>query len=158
VYGLVFIEILARRSLATLQRVAPILAFHIRLHDQETRVHLRETFDKAGPDPEKREMADKLAVSPNQLENKCKRAEQMRRVRKAYEHSYNIVVAEVEAVNKLVGAEYCRRGDEVLKVWGRLGRLGRRLRSPQGPCRIDCRDSDDSSEWSLEEWDEKGKS
>ncbi|KAK0743263.1 hypothetical protein B0T18DRAFT_448022 [Schizothecium vesticola] len=128
----------ARRSLATLQRVVPVLAFHIRLHDQETRVHLREAYDKAGPGPEKREMTDKLAVSPKQLENKRKRAEQMRRVRKAYEHSYNGVVAEVEAVNKLVGAEYCRRGEEVLKVWGR--------------------ESDDSSEWSLEEWDEKGKS
>jgi hypothetical protein len=103
-------------------------------------------------------MADKLAVSPHQLENKRKRAEQMRHVREAYEDGYNSVVVEVEAVNKLIGAEYCRRGEEVLKVRGRLGRLGRSVRNPQRPCRIDCRESDDSSEWSLEEWDEKGKS
>ncbi|KAK1832427.1 hypothetical protein QBC39DRAFT_348685 [Podospora conica] len=146
----------ARRSLATLQRIAPILALHIRLYDKQTRTQLREAYDKAGPDPEKREMSGKLAISPTQLESNRNRAAHMKRVREAYEQSYNNVVAEVEAVNKLVGAEYCRRGEEVLKVRGKLGRLGRCVRNPQRPCQIDARESDDSSDWSFE-WEEKGK-
>lgn len=151
--GLVLMQPLALRLLYKLQRQAPALTFHVRLHEPEARANLRNVYDKASPEAEKREMVWQLTTSPLQLENKHKRAEEMGWRRTAFDNGYNSLVAEVEAVNKLVGVEYCRRGEEVLRV---RGLLGIRVKNPQRPCKIDGGKSDDSSEWSLD-WDEKGK-
>lgn len=151
--GLVLMQPLALRLLYKLQRQTPALTFHVRLHEPEARANLRNVYDKASPEAEKREMVWQLTTSPLKLENKHKRAEEMGWRRTAFDNGYNSLVAEVEAVNKLVGVEYCRRGEEVLKV---RGLLGIRVKNPQRPCKIDGGKSDDSSEWSLD-WDEMGK-
>lgn len=144
---------LALRLLSLLQRKAPGLTFHVRLHEPGARAHLRKVYEEASPEAEKRQMAWQFTTSPLELENKHKRAEAMAWRRTSFDNGYNSLVAEVEAINKLIGAEYCRRGQEVLKV---RGLLGRRVKNPARPCKIDGGKSDDSSEWSLD-WDEKGK-
>ncbi|KAK5653354.1 hypothetical protein OQA88_9046 [Cercophora sp. LCS_1] len=116
----------ARTELQTFQRISPILAAHIRLRDSSRRAELQRVCDAARNGPEKTEMPEKLALSPACLRDRDTAIAQLKRVRKHYEDTHAKVVAEVEALNKLVGAELAKKGKEVWNIRGKLGRFGRR--------------------------------
>ena len=146
-------KVAARRALGTLYRTVPVLAIPVRLHDPDVRAELKQACENAGSGFEKREMPNKLAILPSQLENSRKRAEQMKRVRQAYENCHQTIVDEVELVLKRIGQQ-----NMSLKAGRRFGGLGRSFRVPPKPCRmvIEAEDLDGSeSPDEFEEWDEK---
>lgn len=73
--------------------------------------------------PEKTEMPEKLSLTPASLRDPAIAIAQLKRVRKHYEDTHAKVVAEVEALNKLVGAEVVKKGKSVWNIRGKLGRF-----------------------------------
>ncbi|KAK3350059.1 hypothetical protein B0T25DRAFT_257979 [Lasiosphaeria hispida] len=138
----------ARRELASLQRIAPILAAHIRLRDPSAVAELKRACDAAAEGPEKREMPEKLALAPAKIGNAAAHAAAFQKVRRCFDEAHARVLAELEVLNKVVGREYARRGDALFRRGrkaAKMGGGGSRWRRgggpgpspPSGVCRVE---------------------
>jgi hypothetical protein len=135
----------ARNELSSLQRTSPILAAHIRLRDNNSKDELQRVCNAAAKGPEQTEMAFKLAIAPGNLYNLQSQAAHLKRVRAAYDETYNKLIAEVEALNKVVGSEYAKKGDKLFNIRGKLGRFGRKKKNPKSRCSFEARESDEKT-------------
>ncbi|KAK0708282.1 hypothetical protein B0H67DRAFT_335751 [Lasiosphaeris hirsuta] len=130
----------ARRELGSLQRIAPILAAHIRLREPSAVAELKRVCDAAPEGPEKREMPEKLALTPTKIGHPTTHADALKKVLRHFNDAHTRLLAEVEALNKIVGREYTLRGNALFRKatgdWG-LGtpfrRLRRHVRGRNGP-------------------------
>ena len=157
----------ARNELSSLQRTSPILAAHIRLRDSSNKDELQRVCNSAETGPGRSEMTMKLAIVPGNLYNPERQVSNFKRVRGRYDEAYDKVIANVEALNKAVGGEYAKKGDELFNVRGKLGRFGRRKKHYKRGCGLEeeataewngdekahAKDLDDSSD--CESWYEK---
>ncbi|KAK3333746.1 hypothetical protein B0T19DRAFT_135522 [Cercophora scortea] len=105
----------ARRELEGLQRIAPLVAAHLRLASPATWKQLKRACDAATEGPERREMPEKMGLAPATLGNPAAHAAALKRVEGIYEESYNKVIAQVEALNKILGSEYVKRGEKLFR-------------------------------------------
>ncbi len=96
-------------DLATLQRMAPLMTAHVRMRSSVHWRKLKEVFDQTEEGPEKREMPDKMAIEPQNLEQASTRVKNLARVRGTYEKDYAAVLAKIEAVSKAAGTAYLRQ-------------------------------------------------
>jgi len=80
-------------------------------------------------------MPGKLAIVPANLYNLPNQAAQLKRVRGHYEDTYCKLLSEVEALNKVVGGEYARRGDKLFNIRGKWGRFGRKKKCQMEGCK-----------------------
>jgi hypothetical protein len=71
--------------------------------------------DTAADGPEKREMPEKMAISPSLIGDDAAQAAALKRVRRYYDESYTKVIGEIEALNKVLGAEYVRQGPRLFR-------------------------------------------
>jgi len=123
-------------ELGTLRCTTPILAAHVRLRDGDRRDELQRVCNEAATGPEKTGMTWNLNIMPGNLYDARGQATDMARIRQRYVETYNRVLAEVEAVNKVVGGEYARKGDKLFNIRGRLGRFGKK-KLPRERCHVE---------------------
>jgi hypothetical protein len=90
-------------------------------------------------------MAFKLAIVPGNLYNAQSQAAHLKRVRAHYDETYNKLIAEVEALNKVVGGEYAKKGDKLFNIRGKLGRFGRKKQSAKSRCSVEARELDEKT-------------
>ncbi|KAK3381493.1 hypothetical protein B0H63DRAFT_450823 [Podospora didyma] len=104
-----------RRELNLFQCISPVMAAHIRLCHASNWYFLPPPFfseqlkrvcDSASEGPEKREMTEKMAISPTSIGSDAA----FDKVRTHYDEAYNKLLAEIEALNKALGVEYVRQG------------------------------------------------
>ncbi|KAK3692315.1 hypothetical protein B0T22DRAFT_10230 [Podospora appendiculata] len=154
----------ARRELEGLQRIAPLVAAHLRLSAPASWKPLKRVCDAAADGPERREMPEKMGLAPSALGNPAAQATALARVRGIYDEGYANVLARVEALNKVLGSEYVRRGAKLFKEpppaagKGKRGlreRLGIKKSAPPKPVREGCLVEDKGRGWKCDEFDEK---
>ncbi|KAM7198868.1 hypothetical protein V8F20_005935 [Naviculisporaceae sp. PSN 640] len=105
----------ARRELKGLQRVAPIIAAHARLHDLYTANALKKLCDEAKAGPERCELPSKIAIQPANLLNKQAQARCLAMVLAYYQSSHEKVIEQVEALDKFVGKKFAEEGPRIFR-------------------------------------------
>ncbi|KAK0709644.1 hypothetical protein B0T26DRAFT_874672 [Lasiosphaeria miniovina] len=118
-----------RLELGQLQRLAPVLAAHVRLQKPENWKKLKADCASALEGDERNVMPDKMGISSKWLGDMGEHAAALRLVRAHYDIIYNRLLADIEALNKAVGAEYVRRG----------ATLFRSTSTPRNGCLVEAR-------------------
>jgi len=93
--------------------MSPVLAGHVRLQQGEYQRSLREAYERAPEGPEKHTLPDKLGVRPASIGDAGFHTAMLAVIHEQFGENHDKVLAEIEAFNKLVGAEYVLRGEEM---------------------------------------------
>jgi len=105
----------ARRELKSMQRVAPIIAAHVRLRDSRNWQDLKRVCDLATSGVEKWELPTKLGINLNNLSYKSSQVASLDRVSKYYETSHDKVLVKLEALDKCVGKKFADEGTKIFR-------------------------------------------
>ncbi|KAM7224078.1 hypothetical protein V8F06_000551 [Rhypophila decipiens] len=105
----------ARQELRHMQRMAPLLAAHVRLQQSETGQKLKQTCDLASEGPEKSEFTSKMAIQPANLSNRKAQLAILAHVSKGYEKTRENLLVQVEALDRFLAKKVTEKGFEIFR-------------------------------------------